>query len=279
MKIACLTDRGKARDNNEDSLVHQKIDSFTDLIIVADGMGGHNAGEIASSIAVKSIMNYILENKDGLLKHNEPEEIIKKAIIKANDDILHASVMDPHYSGMGTTATVALIHRDKVYFGHVGDSRGYILRNGKLTRITNDHSLVAELVKNGTITEAEAQHHPQKNIITRALGAENNVQVDTTAIDMDRNDIILLCSDGLTNLVDDAEIEEILNKYADPETATENLVQYANELGGYDNISVAVASAACSDDEVSQAEDSIKHSPSVNESFADGKVSHREVKE
>lgn len=250
MKIAYKTDKGLSRDINEDSLIHFKLGPCMELLIVADGMGGYNAGEVASKIAVESIKNYIVEKQEYLKTIEDKENIISEAIAKANDDIIHQSLNDSHYTGMGTTVIAALASDNFAYIGHVGDSRAYIMQNGVLERITNDHSLVAELVKNGTITEAEAQHHPQKNIITRALGTNSKVQADIQKVKLCPGDILLLCTDGLTNLVDDNEIERILKEYSDPSVAAQKLVLRANGLGGYDNISVIIACAESQDCEV-----------------------------
>lgn len=252
MIAICLTDVGRSRDKNEDSCIYRKFNNGWDLLMVADGMGGHNAGEIASSIAVRSITEYLEEKiKDGIDISNM-EDVLTSAIAKANDDIYTEAQNNVSCSGMGTTVTMAVISRDEVLIGHIGDSRAYILSNNKLKKITSDHSLVAELVKNGTITEDEAQHHPQRNIITRALGAKDNVKVDIEKIGIMPSDIILLCSDGLTNMLDDGKIEEILIKNQDIENGAHELIDLANSLGGYDNITVAVAKVTCPDGEVRQ---------------------------
>ncbi|HBM76251.1 MAG TPA: Stp1/IreP family PP2C-type Ser/Thr phosphatase [Clostridiaceae bacterium] len=250
LKVACLTDIGRIREINEDSFVHKPIKQGWDLLMVADGMGGHNAGEVASSIAVQSISEYIEKQAENIEHKENAVEIVKSAVIQANYDIFAKSKQVAGFSGMGTTVTVALISKDVMLIGHVGDSRAYLMRNSSMCKITSDHSLVAELVKNGTITEDEAQHHPQKNIITRALGAEESVQVDTNTIILKPGDTIMLCTDGLTNMLDDKEIEHILLKMDDPSLAVKELVDSANELGGYDNITVLVAKVACPDSEV-----------------------------
>lgn len=251
MEVAYLTDMGRAREINEDSCCHLKVSDGCDLLMVADGMGGHNAGEVASMIAVKSITDYIKEN----VKSDDGEKIvdsIKRAIQKANTDIYDESIQNQGYSGMGTTVTCAIACRDVIYIGHVGDSRAYILKDGKLYKITNDHSLVAELVKNGTITEAEAMHHPQKNIITRALGIDNQVEIDIEKVNTSPGDIFLLCTDGLTNMLEEVRIEEILNNMKSPAEAAKKLIGEANDAGGYDNITVVIGRESCHDGEVRQ---------------------------
>lgn len=250
MKVACLTDIGRTREINEDSVLCKTVKNGWDLLIVADGMGGHNAGEVASSIAVKSISEYIEKKAASIDSGESAARAVKDAVIQANSDIFNESKKDVSCSGMGTTVTIALMSQYAMLVGHVGDSRAYILRDGVISKITSDHSLVAELVKNGTITEDEAQHHPQKNIITRALGAEETVQVDIESIQLKPNDTVMLCTDGLTNMLCDREIESLLTQNDDPSIAVRKLVDRANDLGGYDNITVAVAKVTGPDSEV-----------------------------
>lgn len=252
MKIACKTDMGRTREINEDNFAYLDIKGNRILLIVADGMGGHNAGEVASKIAVNSVMDYIKANIKDIINSSEVIELLKESIQKANSDIYKESINNSGCSGMGTTITAAFIYSGHVCIGHVGDSRAYIFKDGKLCMITNDHSLVAELLKNGTITEMEAQHHPQKNIITRALGTADDVEVDIELAQIDEGDIILLCTDGLTNMVCDEEIEEYLSDNTDVDAAASKLVNRANQLGGYDNITVIIGKAADTDSEVEQ---------------------------
>lgn len=252
MKTACVTDVGRARDINEDNCAHHDFLNGWSLLMVADGMGGHNAGEVASSIAVKTITDYIGKRMNSNIDENHMKCILKDAIVQANTDIYNEAKDNIRCSGMGTTVTVAMIYGNTALIGHVGDSRAYMLSNNKLYKITDDHSLVAELVKNGTITEDEAQHHPQKNVITRALGVKDNVNIDIERVDAAAGDTILLCTDGLTNMLCDGEIEKILNDEENIEDAAYKLVDLANSLGGYDNITVAAARFTCLDGEVRQ---------------------------
>jgi len=252
LKVACVTDMGKAREINEDSCNHCRLNDNYDLIIVADGMGGHNAGEVASVLAVKSITQYISQGIQNCASKAEVILLMRNAIQNANNEIYEESQKNISYSGMGTTLTMAMISKNVMLVGHVGDSRAYILKESKLLKITNDHSLVAELVKNGTITEEEALHHPQKNIITRALGTDNSVEVDIEDVEIKDGDVIFLCTDGLTNMISDKEIEEILINNPDADTAAAKLVGLANSLGGYDNITAAIGKTACPDREVKQ---------------------------
>lgn len=252
MEVVCKTDKGRSRETNEDSCIHYKCEDSWNLIVVADGMGGHNAGEVASSIAVNSIKDYICNSMNCNIDSDMAVNILKDAINHANSSIYEESLINSNYSGMGTTVTAAIISNNVTLIGHVGDSRAYIFEKMKLNKITNDHSLVAELVRNGTITEEEAKCHPQKNIITRALGAEGNVEVDIEKVHTEPSDIVLLCTDGLTNMLSDKEIEEILLNSEDINLAASKLVDTANDLGGYDNITVVVAETAISDGEVRQ---------------------------
>jgi len=250
LEVACVTDMGKSRESNEDNCAHCKLDGTWDLLIVADGMGGHNAGEVASSIAVKSIMGYIKDNLKENATCDEVIQIIKDAILKANNDIYLESINNSNCSGMGTTVTLAMVSGEVALIGHVGDSRAYIIKDNVMSKLTSDHSLVAELVKNGTITELEAMHHPQKNIITRALGTDENLEIDIEIINTTGDYIIILCTDGLTNMISDKEIEKILINVDNVDVAARRLVDRANELGGYDNITVVIAKTTRTDGEV-----------------------------
>lgn len=249
MKVAMKTDLGKSRDINEDNCIHCSLGRW-ELLVVADGMGGHNAGEVASIIAVNSIRDYIREKVNEDTKIEELECIVKDAILKANGDIYKKSLDDSRYAGMGTTATVAMVSEGISIIGHVGDSRAYLLKDNKLIKITDDHSLVAELLKNGTITEVEAKNHPQKNIITRALGTDEKLEVDIKTIEFNSGNIMVLCTDGLTNMVCDEEIESVLVNTEDTEKAVQELVDLANEKGGHDNITVILARSVCQHSEV-----------------------------
>lgn len=237
MEIGACSHIGKIREVNEDAFYieqdHQR------LFIVADGMGGHNAGEIASSTAIESIVEYIRNNWDDLDSAGDGKiyEMLKAAILNANHKILERSIHDTKCQGMGTTLTLAFV-LSKIYIGHVGDSRAYIISKEKITQITQDHSLVAELVRNGSITEKEAKSHPQRNIITRALGTDVNTMIDIYSTPFTQGDIVLLCTDGLTNLVEPIEILECMIHSRNIQQGCEHLVELANERGGNDNITV-----------------------------------------
>lgn len=252
MKVACLTDIGRARDINEDSCFCRQFANGWDLVIIADGMGGHNAGEVASKIAVQTIVDCVGKRMSSEIDKVEMEQILRNAIEQANVNIYDESLKDVNCSGMGTTVTMAVISQNCIIIGHVGDSRAYIYRSGTLSQITDDHSLVAELVKNGTITEDEAQHHPQKNVITRALGAKDKVDIDVIKLDMESPGILLICSDGLSNMLSDDEITGIISGNCDVSKTARNLIDAANCAGGLDNITVAVAEVTNPDGEVKQ---------------------------
>lgn len=231
-----MSNKGMVRPNNEDSIYSS---ANRDLFIVADGMGGHKGGEIASKAAVNKIKYYIKnkinscpKTKDGI------SDLINSAYNYACRAIYNLSQTDDLLYGMGTTAVTALIVGDTVYIGHVGDSRAYIINN-RIKQITKDHSLVQELLDSGSITLDEANNHPNKNIITRALGTGPNVVIDIYSLKIKMGDCILLCSDGLTNMCSDEEILNIV-KNKSPNIAAKKLVNEANVRGGFDNVSVII---------------------------------------
>lgn len=236
MQIGVCTDRGKLRENNQDYYYSSSTLDLP-LFIVADGMGGHKAGEVASKMAVELIVEVFNANKTNASKDEKTIiNTIKQAIDEANDKIYKKSIANLEFNGMGTTLTMAYILGKKLLVGHIGDSRVYIIQDNRIYQITEDHSLVAQLVKNGSISAEEAQYHPQKNIITRAVGTSKSIDTDIVIDEVKKGDIILLCTDGLTNMIDDLEIKNIINNNDDMQNACEGLVKRANELGGLDNI-------------------------------------------
>ncbi len=238
MHIGSSTDIGKHREINQDSYFVSEEQELP-LFIIADGMGGHKAGEVASKMAIDIIKEKILEKaKDIKLEENIIAEIIREAIESANVKVYEASKEKEECSGMGTTITMTYILDNKAFIGQVGDSRAYLLRDNELIQLTKDHSLVAELLRNGSITEEEAECHPQRNLITRAVGTDEGIDIDIVTEKLYEEDLILLCTDGLTNMVDDNEIKEVLLKRKDIKTACDELVNLANNNGGYDNITV-----------------------------------------
>lgn len=238
MKICGLTDNGLSRENNQDSMF---VSEFKDLplFIVADGMGGHNAGDMASSIAVETIKSRFYENKDHLLDKDDIVKTIKESVCEANKKVYFRSLATPQCSGMGTTLTMAYIFSEYIFIGHIGDSRAYYI-NKRIEQVTEDHSLVNELIKNGSITKEEAIDHPQKNVITKALGTSIDIEVDIQDIRYNSGDALIICSDGLSNMVDENSILDIVKSETDVNSACNRLVNLAKENGGLDNITLII---------------------------------------
>ena len=228
-QVASLSDAGRVRRRNEDSFV-----CAPPLFAVADGMGGAQAGEIASRLAAAALRDY--HDADSL----EPEARLRSMIQEANRRIYARAASDAKVSGMGTTVTAALVVGERVAVGHVGDSRAYRVRDGGLDQLTQDHSLVADLVRSGRLTPQEAEVHPQRSVITRALGTDPAVAVDSFYVDARPGDVFLLCSDGLTTMVDEATVLRTIAESPDLGGAARALVTTANRSGGEDNITVVL---------------------------------------
>ena len=244
-RYAVATDPGRRRRRNEDAYVLEPP-----LFAVADGMGGAQAGEVASKLAAGALR----EGDAGALEER---------IQEANRRVHQRSLEDPEASGMGTTITVAVVDGGVVQFGHVGDSRAYLVREGRLEQLTQDHSLVGELVRSGKLSREEAERHPQRSVITRAVGTDPDVDVDTFAIEPHAGDVFLLCSDGLTDMVDDASIERLVEeKRRDLDALVKALVKAANRGGGDDNITV-VAFEIAGDDDGRDGEDELEETAVV----------------
>lgn len=237
MVSGVISDIGKNRDKNQDSYYVSSDKDFP-LYLVADGMGGHRSGEVASTMAMEIIKKEILLSKDDLNKEKKILKTIKESVEKANTKIYLKSIESEECNGMGTTITLAYIFEDKFFIGHVGDSRAYLIRGEEITQITEDHSYVNELLKLGSITVEEAENHPKKNMITRAVGSSSKISMDLIVKNYKKNDILLLCSDGLFNMLNDNEIYEVFNREEDMQKACEILVDRANENGGLDNITL-----------------------------------------
>jgi PPM family protein phosphatase len=247
LATALLTDPGRVRNNNEDAVAE---DQDIGLLILADGMGGYNAGEIASGIAVTTIQD-VVKRKWKSLKHGAIDEatgnscealLLKQAVEDAHQAIYQVSQSQPQCAGMGTTIVTCLFHNDRMSIAYVGDSRLYRLRGARMEQITRDHSLLEELVARGHYTREEARKLVRKNIVTRALGVEPTVTVDLIEDPIEVGDLILMCSDGLCDMVEDSDIRLTLSKFTDNlSEAAQALVALANEHGGKDNISVALA--------------------------------------
>lgn len=228
---------GMRRKNNEDS-VFCCNEEFSDLFIVADGMGGCNGGEIASSKAIEAFVHDLNNNIEDYKNDENILDSLISAIQYSNKFVYNESCKNPELTGMGTTMDAVVIRKGKLFGVHVGDSRIYILRDNKLYRLTSDHSYVMELVKLGQITMEEAEIHPARNLITKALGTKDNLEVDTVIVDIECNDIILLCTDGLTTMINDERIEEILKYSKSINEKADILVEEANNAGGLDNITL-----------------------------------------
>ncbi len=234
-----LTHVGNVRTNNEDSFytTDNTIGNFDNLYIVADGMGGHNAGEVASMMSIEYIKEYLETNHVDL----DTQGTIMDSIFSANQKINFSATAEFGRNGMGTTVTMCTIKDNKAYIGHVGDSRAYILSGNDFKQLTNDHTYVNELVQKGLMTKEQALIDPNRNIITRAVGIDSTVRVDTLEHDVASGDVILICSDGLSGLVENDEIKEILlDENILNEKKCESLVSKALSYGGIDNISVVL---------------------------------------
>lgn len=235
MKAWGITDKGRLRQLNEDFIyVGDKI------FIVADGMGGHQAGEIASKMAVEQIKEYLYQQ----LNHTEDEEqiidLIKEAIKHSNDSIRRYSLEHEQCEGMGTTVVICMMHLNKAFIANIGDSRAYLIRNKEMVQITRDHSLINEMIERGQLSKEQAKNHPQKNYITRALGTDDTVEIDFYKVDIQGEDMLLLCTDGLSGVLEDEAILDLIIHTNDREKMAEALVNKANELGGPDNISIII---------------------------------------
>lgn len=239
IKAYAKSDVGKVRELNEDSFyISDSLDEIQ-LYILADGMGGYNGGEVASKLAIQSAKNYIESNFKQIEKDKDSIiQLVGSSVEYANMIVYEKSKENDELNGMGTTLDVCLIYNNRVFIGHVGDSRVYRIRKEFMRKLTQDHSYVQKLVKDGTITKEEAVHHPQKNMLMKALGCNAFVEPDVMVKGFLKDDILIMNSDGLTNLVSQEEIFREAKK--DIEQAPKELVNLANEKGGYDNITVII---------------------------------------
>lgn len=240
--VGALTDVGNVRDINEDYIGYYHNDDYK-LYIVADGMGGHNAGDVASRTAVEECIGYF-KKQDKILDY---ETKLKEAISYANTVIYEKSLDKESLNGMGTTFTACLIHHKEAFVANVGDSSCFILTGNQIKKVTKDHSLVQELVDDGSITEEEALIHPNKNIITRALGTKDRIQIDIFKMELDSIEKFILCTDGLTNEVNKNEMYDIITQNNNEESS-KLLIQLAKNKAGRDNISVVVFGGECKND-------------------------------
>ncbi len=233
-----MTDIGRYRKLNEDSFFIYRNERLVGGM-VADGMGGHNAGEVASKMAAELVKSSIMEGFDPNMDYVEFGELVRRSILYANEEIYRKSKVEQNTTGMGTTATAAFVFKGKLITANVGDSRVYAVKDGKIRQITRDHSYVEELVELGEISPENAKNHPQKNYITRALGAEQFVKIDIL-INSYEGETAVICTDGLTNLVSDEQILDVVTHNEDYEAAAAELVKLANKKGGADNITCVV---------------------------------------
>lgn len=246
MDFICKSDIGIVRKNNEDYCKGEILEigdnNEIGIFAIADGMGGHKKGEVASQLAVENIIEIFNENlsKNGVLKTDYIDDLIKQAYNTVNSMIYEKAKEDTTFEGMGTTLTMAIVYEGKAYISNVGDSRCYIYSDSVLEKITSDHSIVEEYVKANIITEEEARVHPDRNKITRAVGTEPVVVVDIFEKDVKKGDIILLATDGLTGAVDKSDIENVLSIDKDAELMSEELVKLANDKSGKDNVTVII---------------------------------------
>ena len=235
MRVASITATGRVRQQNEDSFF---VDSGLGLLIVADGMGGHAGGEVASSIAVATISGML---KTGLTS-GDAGSLIRGAIEQAGEAIRARAETEPELYGMGTTLVLALCRGDSIQLAHLGDSRAYLIHNGVIEQLTEDHSLVAQMVKAGQLTTEEAPRFHLRNVVTRSLGSPQLAQPDLSVVEWTRGDYLLLCSDGLTNMVDDADLRSLISEGGgDLERSCQEAIFLANRNGGKDNITAVLA--------------------------------------
>lgn len=238
MVIESVSDVGLKRLANQDFIFSSGEEDFP-LFILADGMGGHNAGEVASELCVNIIREEFASNRDKLDNEKDLIKTIKESVKKANKYIYNKSLESKEFNGMGTTLTLAYILDHKIYIGHVGDSRAYFIDRNNIKQITEDHSLVNQLLKSGSISNEQAKTHPKRNVITKALGADIDVEMDIYTLEYKKDEILMICSDGLTNMLDDQEIFDIIHR-EDIDKTSEVLIEEAKKNGGLDNISIII---------------------------------------
>lgn len=240
MRVFAKTDKGKVRSINQDAFYINTLSDGAALAVVCDGMGGASAGDIASKTAVEIISQYVLNAYNPSMTSDDIARLLHNAIVSANIEVFTLSKRDEQLNGMGTTVVVAVANDTQAIICNVGDSRAYLINDG-LTQLTRDHSIVQSLVESGKLSPEQARVHPEKNVITRALGVEENILTDSYRIDIEKNDKLLLCTDGLSNYADaDSIIRIVTNNALDK--ITDLLIKEANQSGGRDNITAAVIS-------------------------------------
>ena len=237
MQTFYFTDPGKVRSHNEDSVTILSNDKKEFILAIADGMGGHKAGEVASKIAIDHIRDSFYK-LDTIGSKDDAIEWLRLIVKEINNKIFEYAKEHPESKGLGTTLVIAVKTNDYILYGNIGDSSGYVIKNNTLHKVTKDHTYVEVLINNGRLTEESAKHHPGKNLLTRALGANNPIEIDIFDVDTSVKGLFL-CSDGLTNMLTEEQIEKILNSDLEVEEAVIKLIRKANSRGGTDNISIA----------------------------------------
>lgn len=240
INVFSKTDIGRVRKVNQDAVKTEVISDNLAWSVVCDGMGGQAGGDIASNIAVIMISKFLSDNLSELKTSDEIKSVIYEAVSSANQAIYLKSEKDKNLKNMGTTVIVCVVSMNKLYVAHMGDSRAYLISDDEITQITTDHSMVQEMLDNGKLTIEEARNHPQKNIITRALGVNPEIKLEYNTLDIKRGNIILSCTDGLTNTVEEQDIYKICKKCNNKEEAVGKLISKGNKNGGNDNITVSL---------------------------------------
>lgn len=241
MTITGKTDVGRVRSSNQDAFAYTEFGGGNFCAVVCDGMGGHVGGSVASETAIAAFQKQISMADEASLKERNIETMLESSVKRANEAVFSRSIVEPSLKGMGTTIVTVFSYEGSDYVAHVGDSRAYFFDGECIVRLTKDHSVVQEMIDKGEITEEDAKRHPYKHVITRVLGVDPEVSVEVSAIDLTSPGRLLLCSDGLSNMVTDHELEEFLRLDVDISDLCELLVAAANERGGNDNITVVVA--------------------------------------
>lgn len=239
MELYGKTDVGIVRNSNQDNFILRKLDDRCMYGIVCDGMGGHNGGNIASELAVRTLDSYLTAGYDGIIRNRDIEMLLQNAVIHANGTVFSVSLKDENLKGMGTTVVMAYVLDDKLYIAHVGDSRAYLFDGKSLTRLTKDHSIVQEMIDDGRLTYEQAKTHPYRHVITRVVGFTSDVDAEITVYDFDPTYTVLLCSDGLTNVLGLEDMEKVLVRFP-YNKACDELIRQANKRGGPDNITVVL---------------------------------------
>ncbi|MBB6175844.1 protein phosphatase [Anoxybacillus tengchongensis] len=243
MKAVFQTDVGKIRSHNEDNggVFINKAGNY--LAVVADGMGGHLAGDVASEMTMTQLKKF-WEETDEMTSPQQAETWLKEHVMKVNESLFHHSQTNDHCQGMGTTVVAAICTNQFATIGHIGDSRCYLLNTNGFQQMTEDHSLVNELVKSGQLSKEDAEYHPRKHVLLRALGTEQTIQLDVKTVTVEEGDMLLLCSDGLSNKVSESTMVDILTSDRSLEEKAQALIDVANEHGGEDNITLAIVQFA-----------------------------------